>query len=117
VDVAIAPLPVSPHDFRLVHKTSDRAFYDDARVKAGTFEVIFEDEVGFLTEGSFTNIFTERDGKLVTPPLSRGLLPGVLRERLLETGEAVEGDLVAADLVSGFYIGNAVRGLIPARLR
>jgi para-aminobenzoate synthetase/4-amino-4-deoxychorismate lyase len=116
-DVAIAPLPVPPHDFRLIHKTSDRAFYDDARARAGTFEVVFEDEAGFLTEGSFTNIFAEREGRLVTPPVSRGLLPGVLRERLLATGEAVEGDLVAADLVSGFYVGNAVRGLIPARLR
>jgi para-aminobenzoate synthetase/4-amino-4-deoxychorismate lyase len=115
--VAVAPLPVSRDDFRLSHKTSDRAFYDDARARAGAFEVVFEDEAGFLTEGSFTNIFTKRDGKLVTPPLTRGLLPGVLRERLLATGEAVEGDLVAADLVSGFYIGNAVRGLIPAILR
>jgi para-aminobenzoate synthetase/4-amino-4-deoxychorismate lyase len=114
--VALAPLPVPPEDFRLVHKTSDRAFYDEARASAGTFEVIFEDEAGFVTEGSFTNVFAERDGKLVTPPLSRGLLPGVLRESLLASGEAVEGDLVAADLVSGFYIGNAVRGLVPATL-
>jgi para-aminobenzoate synthetase/4-amino-4-deoxychorismate lyase len=115
--VAIAPLPVPQDDFRLSHKTTDRAFYDEAREQAGAFEVVFEDQAGFLTEGSFTNIFAERDGKLVTPPLSRGLLPGVLRERLLHSGEAVEGDLVAADLVSGFYLGNAVRGLIPAILR
>ena len=70
-----------------------------------------------MTEGSFTNIFVRRGGSLVTPPLGRGLLPGVLRERLMETGEALEGDLVAADLVDGFFIGNAVRGLIPAVLR
>jgi para-aminobenzoate synthetase/4-amino-4-deoxychorismate lyase len=40
----------------------------------------------------------------------------VLRERLLATGEAAEGDLVAADLVGGFFLGNAVRGLMPAVL-
>jgi para-aminobenzoate synthetase/4-amino-4-deoxychorismate lyase len=114
---AIASLPVSPDDFRLRHKTSDRAFYDDARTQAGAFEVVFADEAGFLTEGSFTSLFVERGGKLVTPPLSRGLLPGILRERLLASGEAVEGDLVAADLVDGFYLGNAVRGLMPALLR
>ena len=117
VNVAVAPLPVRSGDFRLRHKTSDRAFYDDARRRAGTFELVFEDEAGFLTEGSFTNIFVPHNGKLRTPPLSRGLLPGILRERLIASGEAEEADLVAADLVDGFYVGNAARGLIPAVLR
>jgi para-aminobenzoate synthetase/4-amino-4-deoxychorismate lyase len=117
VAVAVAPLPVSSDDFRLRHKTSDRAFYDEARERSGTFELVFEDEAGFLTEGSFTNIFVPQGGKLRTPPASRGLLPGILRERLIASGEAEESDLVAADLVEGFYIGNAARGLIPAVLR
>jgi len=117
VAVALAPLPVDPDDFRLRHKTSDRAFYDEVRTAAGAFEVIFRDAQGFLTEGSFTNIFVGRGGKLVTPPLARGLLPGVLRARLLDEGKAVEADLRSADIVDGFYLGNAVRGLVPARLR
>ena len=117
VEVVLAPLPVDAEDFRLRHKTSDRAFYDEARAAAGTFETIFCDPQGFLTEGSFTNIFVERGGRLVTPPLARGLLPGILRGRLLEEGRAVEGDLRAADLANGFFLGNAVRGLVPARLR
>jgi para-aminobenzoate synthetase/4-amino-4-deoxychorismate lyase len=117
VQVAVVPLPVASDDFRLRHKTSDRAFYNRAREKAGAFEVVFEDEAGFLTEGSFTNIFVPRDGKLATPPLSRGLLPGIFRERLVATGEAVEEDIVAADLADGFYIGSSVRGLMPAVLR
>ena len=114
VDVAIVPLPVPPADFRLRHKTSDRAFYDEARRAAGTFEVAFTDPQGFLTEGSFTSLFVERDGRLLTPPLSRGLLPGVLRQRLIEEGRAIEADLRAADLAGGFLIGNALRGLMPA---
>jgi para-aminobenzoate synthetase/4-amino-4-deoxychorismate lyase len=116
VEVAIVPLPVEPDDFRLAHKTSDRAFYDDARIAAGTFEVLFEDRAGRLTEGSFTALFVPRDGRLLTPPLSRGLLPGVLRQRLIESGEAVEADLTRADLAGGFLIGNALRGTIKARL-
>ncbi len=115
VAVAVVPLPVDPADFRLRHKTGDRVFYDAARRAAGTFEVLFESG-GALTEGSFTNLFVERDGRLVTPPLSRGLLPGILRERLLETGRAAEGKLTRADLSGGFLIGNALRGLLPARL-
>jgi para-aminobenzoate synthetase/4-amino-4-deoxychorismate lyase len=117
VAVALAPLPVSPDDFRLRHKTSDRAFYDEARRAAGTFEIAFTDPAGLLTEGSFTNIFVERGGRLVTPPLTRGLLPGVLRARLIEEGLAVEGDLTPADLLHGFLIGNALRGLIRAKLQ
>ncbi|WP_206364263.1 aminodeoxychorismate synthase component I [Sphingomonas sp. UV9] len=112
--VAIVPLPVAPADFRLRHKTSARAFYDRARIDAGTFEVAFEDADGFLTEGSFTSLFVQRGTGLVTPPLRHGLLPGILRAELLESGRATEAPLTRADLTAGFFIGNAVRGLIPA---
>ena len=103
-------------DFRLHHKTSDRAFYDEVRAAAGAFEVLFVDPRGFLTEGSFTNLFVARGKLLLTPPVARGLLPGVLRARLIAQGRAIEADLVPADLVDGFLIGNALRGLIDARL-
>ena len=117
VRVAIVALPVDPTDFRLRHKTSDRRFYETARIGAGTFEVALMDVDGFLTEGSFTSLFAERNGTLVTPPLSRGLLPSILRADLLETGRAVEADLRAEDLAGVFWIGNASRGLIPAELQ
>jgi para-aminobenzoate synthetase/4-amino-4-deoxychorismate lyase len=112
VEVGIVPLPVDPTDFRLRHKTSDRAFHDRAR--AGRFEILFTDPDGYLTEGSFTSVFVERDGMLVTPPLARGLLPGVLRADLIDRGLAVEGDVSPADLAGRFFVGNALRGLIPA---
>ena len=114
--VAIVPMPVGPSDFRLRHKTSDRGFYDAARRRAGTDEVLFAVD-GKLTEGSFTSLFVRRaDGMLVTPPLTRGLLPGVMRAELIDRGEAVEGDLAPADLNDGFLLGNALRGLIPAHI-
>ena len=116
VAVAVGPLPVSPDDFRLRHKTSDRAFYDEARAASGAFEILFARADGFLTEGSFTTLFVERGGALLTPPLARGLLPGVLRARLIAEGRAWEADLTEADLAGGFFIGNAVRGLVRARL-
>ena len=114
--VAVAPLPVPAEDFRLRHKTSDRRFYDDARVACGADEVLFVDPDGFLTEGSFTSIFVSRGDRLVTPPLARGLLPGVLRAELIQGGRAVEGDLTPADLANGCLVGNALRGLVPAVL-
>jgi para-aminobenzoate synthetase/4-amino-4-deoxychorismate lyase len=109
-------LPVGSDDWRLRHKTSDRGFYDRPRRDSGAFEVVFFDAEDRLTEGSFTNVFVERDGLLLTPPLARGLLPGVLRGRLIDESRAVEADLTAADLAGGFFIGNALRGLMPARL-
>lgn len=117
VAVAIAPLPVSPRDFRLRHKTSDRAFYDAARRASGAFEILFQDDDGALTEGSFTSLFVERDGLLLTPPLTRPLLPGVLRAELIAEGQAREADLYPEDLARGFLIGNASRGLMQAVLK
>lgn len=116
VGVALVPLPVESADIRVRHKTSDRAFYDEARKASGAFEVLFVDSAGRLTEGSFTNIFVERDGQLLTPPLALGMQAGILRAELLSDGKAQEAELTAADLTDGFWIGNAVRGLIRATL-
>jgi para-aminobenzoate synthetase/4-amino-4-deoxychorismate lyase len=114
VTVAVATLPVASEDFRLRHKTTDRAFYIEGRQRSGAFECLFRDADGFFTEGSFTHIFVEdAHGRLLTPPLSRGILPGILRERLIEEGEAIEADL--RELPGEFYVGNDVRGLIRAR--
>ena len=116
VPVRLLVRTLAADDFRLAHKTSDRSFYDDPRAASGAFEVAFTDKDGWLTEGSFTSLFVMKNGKLATPPLSRGVLPGVLRARLLDEGEAVEADLRAEDIAEGFWIGNSVRGLLPARI-
>ncbi|MBV8972516.1 MAG: aminodeoxychorismate synthase component I [Sphingomonadaceae bacterium] len=113
--VALAPLPVATDDWRLRHKTDDRAFYDAARAASGTDEVVFVTADGAITEGSFTNVFVARGGVLLTPAAG-ALLPGVLRADLLARGDAREARLTAADLADGFFIGNALRGLMPARL-
>ena len=116
VPVAVRPAPMAAGDFRVTHKTSLRAAYDSLRHESGAAEVVFIDEPGFVTEGSWSNIFVERDGQLLTPPLALGLLPGVLRAELIDKGRAVESHLRLADLESGFFIGNSLRGLVPARL-
>lgn len=119
VSVALAPLPVAPDDWRLFHKSSDRGFYDDARRASGAFEVAFVRADRLVTEGSFTSLFVVQGGVLVTPPVARGLLPGVLRAELLAAGRAIEGDLTDAQLIAAgregrLFLGNALRGLIPA---
>jgi para-aminobenzoate synthetase/4-amino-4-deoxychorismate lyase len=104
----------------LFHKTTRRELYDrEWQHYADTMkadEVLYLNERGELAEGSRTNIFVERDGKLVTPPLSSGLLPGVLRSELLASGKAVEATLTPDDLEGSnvVYVGNSVRGLVRA---
>ncbi|WP_336962045.1 aminotransferase class IV [Sphingobium aquiterrae] len=114
--LAVVQRPAAASDPRLRHKTTDRSIYREALAAGGTYEVLMTDEQGYLTEGCFSSLFVERGDKLVTPPLSRGLLPGVLRASLIALGEAVEGDLRRHDLENGFFIGNAARGLVAATL-
>ena len=115
LSVALVPLPVAPADWRLRHKTSDRAFYETARRESGCDEVVFVAPDGSLTEGSYTSLFVERDGMLLTPSAG-ALLPGVLRAELLDTGRAREAVLRPDDLDGAFLLGNALRGLMPAQL-
>ncbi len=118
--VVIRPMALAADDLRLAHKTTDRACYDDPRREAaaqcGADEVLFTDASGALTEGSFTSLFVERDGKLLTPALDQGLLPGVLRRELIEQGRAAVARLGLEDLADGFWLGNSLRGLMRARL-
>ena len=80
------------------------------------FDLVFLNERGEVAEGARSNVFVERDGCLLTPPLSSGALPGVLRGALLASGRAREAVLQPNDLQQGFWLGNALRGLLPVRL-
>jgi 4-amino-4-deoxychorismate lyase len=105
----------------LRHKTTRRDLYEDELAYAATTrnadEVIFLNERYELCEGARSNIFLRRDGLLLTPKLSCGLLPGVLRASLLASGAARETVLTRADLSKGeLFMGNSVRGLVAGRL-
>jgi branched-subunit amino acid aminotransferase/4-amino-4-deoxychorismate lyase len=105
----------------LRHKTTRRALYEGALAEAQrgdplVDEVIFLNERDEVCESARANIFLPRDGRLLTPPLACGLLAGVLRADLLARGEACEQILRLEDLDGGFRLGNALRGLLPARL-
>ena len=77
--------------------------------------IVFVRPDGLLTEGSFTSLFVgDGDGPLRTPPLALGLLPGVLRSGLIDSGRAVEANVSPEDLGGQFFVGNALRGLMPA---
>jgi 4-amino-4-deoxychorismate lyase len=119
----VANTRLASGDPLLRHKTTRRDIYQTARdefqVSEGD-EIILLNERGEVCEGTITSLFVEaRDGgPLLTPGLSCGLLAGVLRGELIEQGKAREAVLMPADLVkaSALFVGNSLRGIIPARL-
>ena len=121
--VHLSDQAIDRHTPYLYHKTTLRELYDLEREKAranGYLEVIFKNRDGQLTEGSFTNLFVQKGRTLFTPPLSCGLLGGVLRQLLLTAhpNRVREKVICPKDLaeMDGLYVGNSVRGLIPVRL-
>lgn len=112
---------VTSRDELLRHKTAWRPAHERAAAFAAVhdcFDALLANERGELTEGSRTNFFAEIEGTLYTPPLQCGLLPGILRSRIVSEGRARERVLTASDMASAraIYLGNSARGLLPARL-
>ena len=117
--VGIAKTRVSSADPFLAVKTTERPIYDAARrdLAEGLDEVIFLNERGEVCEGTITNVFAEIDGVMVTPPLACGVLPGVLRYSLIAEGGVQERVLMPEDLAEvNLFVGNSLRGLMPAKL-
>lgn len=127
IEITAAPLPPAASHWRLGlsatrldstdpwlrHKTTRRALYDATRaaLPEGIEEMIFLNERGEVCEGTISTLFFDRGQGMRTPPLSCGLLPGVLRAEL----GCPEEVLHAEDLPHvRLWAGNALRGLIPA---
>ena len=79
----------------------------------GKQESIYHNAAGELLETSIGNLVLKIAGKLYTPPTSLGILPGIYRQHLLETGQVEEKVLTVPDLnqAEAVYGCNAVRGL------
>jgi para-aminobenzoate synthetase / 4-amino-4-deoxychorismate lyase len=122
VKIVLAPKSLKSDLPFLYHKTTYRDFYDDVRkqlaAETGCYECIFQNEKREITEGSFTSLFVRKDGVLRTPALACGLLPGILRQQMLDNGTVIEAIVSLADLQNAdeLYIGNSVRGLMSAQL-
>ena len=120
-----SPQRLPATDYLRRHKTTVRAIYDTAlaglAATPDVFDAIFFTVRGEVCEGARSTVFVERDGRLLTPPLSCDCLAGVLRAELLASGRAVETvlnetDLRVASADSALYLGNALRGLVPVTL-
>jgi para-aminobenzoate synthetase/4-amino-4-deoxychorismate lyase len=115
--IAVADAPVDHADPRLVHKTTSRQPYEIARrSRPDVDDVVMWNLRNEVTESTIANLVVEVEGERCTPPLSCGLLGGVLRAELLDQGELVEriitrGMLARAERV---WLINSLRGWIEA---
>lgn len=120
-------LPVSTKmysgDALLRHKVSTRGLYDQAwqeAVRLGGFDALFTNERGMVTEGGRTSVFIKpkNSAQWLTPPISAGLLPGVMRGALLADPamNAREANLTIEDvsIAQEIILSNALRGTIKA---
>lgn len=108
---------INSDDIWLRHKSTRRALYDKARANLpeGVDELLFLNERDEVCEGTITNVFVKlHAGLVVTPPVSSGCLPGVLRQRLLEENKVIEQVVTLKDLQQAQWVtvGNSLRGQI-----
>jgi para-aminobenzoate synthetase/4-amino-4-deoxychorismate lyase len=108
----------------LRHKTTRRDHYDAALTagrEQGLFDLLFVNGDGEVTEGCISNVIVFRDGRYLTPSLSCGLLPGVMRGALLQDPDLPIGEaILSPEEVMGaeaVFLCNSVRGVVQVALR
>jgi para-aminobenzoate synthetase / 4-amino-4-deoxychorismate lyase len=123
VTLLLAQEPTHSGDVFLRHKTSIRGRYDAAWKGAeaqGAFDMLFFNERGELTEGGRSSVFLRFGEEWLTPPLSAGVLPGVMRGVLLAAPawRAREAVITRAMLeqADDIVVCNALRGPLRAVL-
>lgn len=120
--LAIADRPLDAGSPFVRFKTTRRDHYEGplqrAMAEECADEIMFFNALGQVTEGARSSIFVEIDGALLTPARACGLLPGIFRQALIDSGAAREAVLTIDDCrrASRILIGNSLRGIAPARL-
>ncbi|GAB4456431.1 MAG: aminodeoxychorismate synthase component I [Anaerolineales bacterium] len=110
---ALAKQAVNSADVFLFHKTTHRQMYETALQNfLNSDDVLLYNERGELTEFTIGNLLVRMGGKLYTPPVSCGVLPGTFRAHLLETGQAQERIIQQEELsaCTELFRINSVRG-------
>jgi len=108
----------------IYYKTSHRVIYDGAFkevLERGETDALFLNDRSELTEGCITNVIVLQDGRYFTPPVQCGLLPGVMREQLLQSDSnsptLMEKVLYREDVenADAVFICNSVRGVVRVK--
>ncbi len=108
--------PLPARDEMRCHKSGSRMMYQSAHHSSrsrGFDDALFADSEGYLLESSTYSICIRLDGKWFTPPLRRGLLPGVMRAWLIQAGFIQERDIRQDELdrFEAVVATNTVQGM------
>ena len=120
IELKLASKPIDKDDIWLYHKTTNRSVYSHAESEiVDCDDVILWNINEEVTEGTFLNIAIEKNGQWVTPPVSSGLLAGVMRQNLLDLGEIKEQIITIDELkkTKKIRVFNSVRGICNAVLK
>ena len=84
----------------------------------GEQEIIYHTADGKLLETSIGNLVLKMNSKLYTSPSTLGILPGIYRQHLLESGQIEEKVLTVEDLKQAevIYACDAVRELYELKI-
>ncbi|MBF8268562.1 MAG: pabB [Gammaproteobacteria bacterium] len=118
IQLASHPVDIE-HDLFLYHKTTIRRTYEQLLTEhPGYDDVLLFNDRNEVTESCIANVIFEFDGKLVTPPLTCGLLSGTYRRHLLEQGQIEERTIKLSDIKNNcrVFLVNSVRGMWEAVL-
>ena len=118
ISVAMAREAMPLADEFIAHKTTQRGAYAPFSPPAGCFDTLLWNQRREVTEFTIGNVAVKLEGAWFTPPLSAGLLPGVMRETLLAEGRLRERIILLDDLqrAEGLALINSVRGWMDAEL-
>jgi para-aminobenzoate synthetase/4-amino-4-deoxychorismate lyase len=112
--VTVASGPVNSSNPFLYHKTTNRGLHEAARAACpGYDDVLLFNEKGEATESTIANLAVEIEGRLYTPPVRCGLLPGILRADLIEQRTLLERPMTVREVLQGprVLFLNSVRGM------
>ena len=92
-------------------------FKKQEAVNSGFNDVLFYNEKNELLEASTSNIFGVRGGKLYTPPLSDSILPGTIRQLLIENMNVKEKEIPVSKIESFdyFFLTNSIAEIQPVK--
>ncbi len=114
----VASPRIDPLDPLAGHKTLSSMARVEARraaLAAGADVALVTTIDGDVAEADAANLFVVLDGEIVTPPLDRGVLPGITRARVLETAQCVERPVSCAEVMraSEAFLTSSLDGVRP----
>ncbi|WP_095685771.1 aminotransferase class IV [Candidatus Planktophila vernalis] len=107
-DVRLHPDAVTGDVHKKFPYTNRLAILEQARL-AGFDDAVVVNSQGNICEGSVTNLIANIDGRWVTPPTTDVVLPGIIRQILIENElvaiESIPADRLA-EITSAFFISS-----------